>query len=93
MCARLRSVAFFGSCRSITWRWAGSRVSRSPSSPCPPARVRRALPYVRPDRLVLAPDCGMKYLPRASASGKLSALTEAARTLRAELAVAGQADR
>jgi 5-methyltetrahydropteroyltriglutamate--homocysteine methyltransferase len=35
------------------------------------------------ERLVLAPDCGMKYLPRASAFGKLSALTAAAATLRA----------
>jgi len=50
------------------------------------ARVRRALPYVTPDRLVLAPDCGMKYLPRESAFGKLSALAAAAATLRAELA-------
>jgi 5-methyltetrahydropteroyltriglutamate--homocysteine methyltransferase len=48
-------------------------------------RVRRALPYVRPDRLVLAPDCGMKYLPRDSANGKLAAMAEAARVLRAEL--------
>jgi 5-methyltetrahydropteroyltriglutamate--homocysteine methyltransferase len=48
-------------------------------------RVRRALPHVPAERLVLAPDCGMKYLPRASASGKLSALTEAAARLRAEL--------
>jgi 5-methyltetrahydropteroyltriglutamate--homocysteine methyltransferase len=48
-------------------------------------RVRKALPYVPPERLVLAPDCGMKYLPRASAAGKLAALTEAATRLRAEL--------
>jgi 5-methyltetrahydropteroyltriglutamate--homocysteine methyltransferase len=48
-------------------------------------RVRRALPYVPAERLVLAPDCGMKYLPRASADGKLAALTQAARLLRAEL--------
>jgi 5-methyltetrahydropteroyltriglutamate--homocysteine methyltransferase len=48
-------------------------------------RVRKALPYVPPERLVLAPDCGMKYLPRASAAGKLAALTEAAAVLRAEL--------
>jgi len=47
-------------------------------------RVRRALPYVPAERLVLAPDCGMKYLPRDSASGKLAAMTEAARRLRAE---------
>jgi 5-methyltetrahydropteroyltriglutamate--homocysteine methyltransferase len=48
-------------------------------------RVRRALPYVPADRLVLAPDCGMKYLPRGSAFGKLTALTTAAVRLRAEL--------
>ncbi len=45
--------------------------------------VRRALEYVPAERLVLAPDCGMKYLPRASAFGKLSAMTAAAATLRA----------
>jgi 5-methyltetrahydropteroyltriglutamate--homocysteine methyltransferase len=48
------------------------------------ARVRRALPYVSPERLVLAPDCGMKYLPRDSAFGKLAAMTQAAADLRAE---------
>ena len=48
------------------------------------ARVRRALPYVPADRLVLAPDCGMKYLPRDVAFGKLTALTAAAARLRAE---------
>ncbi len=47
-------------------------------------RVRRALPYAPPDCLVLAPDCGMKYLPRDSAFGKLNALTAAAGQLRAE---------
>ena len=49
------------------------------------ARVRRALPYVPAERLVLAPDCGMKYLPRDVAFGKLTAMTEAAARLRAEL--------
>jgi 5-methyltetrahydropteroyltriglutamate--homocysteine methyltransferase len=48
-------------------------------------RVRRALPYVPADRLVLAPDCGMKYLPRDAAFGKLSAMTAAAARLRSEL--------
>jgi 5-methyltetrahydropteroyltriglutamate--homocysteine methyltransferase len=48
------------------------------------ARVRRALPYVLAERLVLAPDCGMKYLPRDAAFGKLAAMTEAAARLRAE---------
>jgi 5-methyltetrahydropteroyltriglutamate--homocysteine methyltransferase len=49
------------------------------------ARVRRALPYVGPERLVLAPDCGMKYLSRASAFGKLEALVNGARIVREEL--------
>ncbi len=48
------------------------------------ARVRRALTYVPPERIVLAPDCGMKYLPRGSAFGKLQAMTQAAHKLRAE---------
>jgi 5-methyltetrahydropteroyltriglutamate--homocysteine methyltransferase len=48
------------------------------------ARVRRALPYVPAERLVLAPDCGMKYLPRDVAFGKLAAMTQAAADLRAE---------
>jgi 5-methyltetrahydropteroyltriglutamate--homocysteine methyltransferase len=46
--------------------------------------VRRALPYVPAERVVLAPDCGMKYLPRDSASGKLAAMTAAAALLRSE---------
>jgi 5-methyltetrahydropteroyltriglutamate--homocysteine methyltransferase len=49
-------------------------------------RVRRALPYVPAERLVLAPDCGMKYLPRESAFGKLIAMSRAAELLRAEAA-------
>jgi 5-methyltetrahydropteroyltriglutamate--homocysteine methyltransferase len=47
-------------------------------------RVRRALPYVPAERIVLAPDCGMKYLPRDSASGKLAAMAAAAAILRGE---------
>jgi len=49
------------------------------------ARVRRALPYVRAERVILAPDCGMKYLPRDVAFGKLKAMVAAAAILRAEL--------
>jgi 5-methyltetrahydropteroyltriglutamate--homocysteine methyltransferase len=49
------------------------------------ARVKRALPYVPAQRLVLAPDCGMKYLPRDVAFAKLAAMTQAAARLRAEL--------
>jgi len=48
-------------------------------------RIRAALHYVEPERLILAPDCGMKYLPRAVAFGKLCALAEGARIVREEL--------
>jgi len=48
-------------------------------------RVRRALPYVPASRLVLAPDCGMKYIPRETADGKMAAMAAAAAQLRAEL--------
>jgi 5-methyltetrahydropteroyltriglutamate--homocysteine methyltransferase len=46
------------------------------------ARVRRAFDRIPPEQLVLAPDCGMKYLPRDSAFGKMRALAGAARELR-----------
>ena len=48
-------------------------------------RVRRALDHVDVDKLVLSSDCGLKYLPRAVAAGKMRALVEAAGILRAEL--------
>lgn len=47
-------------------------------------RIRRALPYVKPENVILAPDCGMKYLPRDAAIGKLRAMVEAAKVLRKE---------
>ena len=48
------------------------------------ARVMRALAHVPPERVVLAPDCGMKYLPRDVAFRKLAAMVTAARLLRKE---------
>jgi 5-methyltetrahydropteroyltriglutamate--homocysteine methyltransferase len=48
------------------------------------ARIKAALRYVPATNVILAPDCGMKYLPRDLAFGKLQAMVEAARTLRAE---------
>lgn len=45
-------------------------------------RVNRALPYIDKERVILAPDCGMKYLPRDASLGKLRAMVEAARRLR-----------
>ncbi|MDW8398171.1 MAG: 5-methyltetrahydropteroyltriglutamate--homocysteine methyltransferase [Acetobacteraceae bacterium] len=50
------------------------------------ARIRRALPHVPPERLVIAPDRGMKYLPRKVADGKLRAMVEGAAIVRRELA-------
>jgi 5-methyltetrahydropteroyltriglutamate--homocysteine methyltransferase len=47
-------------------------------------RIRRALPYVKPENVILAPDCGMKYLPRDAATAKLRAMVEAAKVLRRE---------
>jgi 5-methyltetrahydropteroyltriglutamate--homocysteine methyltransferase len=47
-------------------------------------RTHRALEHVAPEWLILAPDCGMKYLPREVADGKLRAMTAAARVLRQE---------
>jgi 5-methyltetrahydropteroyltriglutamate--homocysteine methyltransferase len=49
------------------------------------SRIRRALPYVDAARLMPAPDCGLKYLTREAAFGKLCALTAAAREIRAGL--------
>jgi 5-methyltetrahydropteroyltriglutamate--homocysteine methyltransferase len=48
------------------------------------ARIRRALPYVPTDRIVVAPDCGLKYLPRAVAFGKMRAMVAGAAIVRQE---------
>lgn len=45
-------------------------------------RIRRALPYVSPERIVVAPDCGMKYLPRDVTFAKMQAMVDGARLLR-----------
>lgn len=48
-------------------------------------RLRGALKHIAPERLIAAPDCGMKYLPRAVAFGKLKAMVDGAAMVRAEL--------
>jgi 5-methyltetrahydropteroyltriglutamate--homocysteine methyltransferase len=48
-------------------------------------RIRRALPYVPAEKITVAPDCGMKYLPRDVAFGKLKAMVEGARIVREEV--------
>ena len=49
-------------------------------------RIKKALVYAKPENIILAPDCGMKYLPREVADGKMRAMVQAARILRAEYA-------
>jgi len=49
-------------------------------------RIRRALQYVSPENIILATDCGMKYLSRNAADGKLRAMVDAAQRLRKEYA-------
>jgi 5-methyltetrahydropteroyltriglutamate--homocysteine methyltransferase len=49
------------------------------------ARIRRALPYVAAENIVVATDCGMKYLPRQVADGKMRAMVEGARIVRQEV--------
>jgi 5-methyltetrahydropteroyltriglutamate--homocysteine methyltransferase len=48
-------------------------------------RIRRALPHVPAEDIIVAPDCGMKYLPRGVAFGKMRALADGAGALRAEV--------
>ena len=50
------------------------------------ARIRRALPHVPAERIVVAPDCGLKYLPREVAYGKMCAMVAGTKIVRAELA-------
>ena len=52
-------------------------------------RIERALPYVKAENVILAPDCGMKYLPRETAIGKLRAMVDAAKVLRRKHGAAG----
>ena len=48
------------------------------------ARIERALPYIDPANVIVAPDCGMKYLPRETAFAKLRAMVDGARLVRAK---------
>ena len=83
--SRRRSRASRSTCSTRSpRRRSSSACSTSPPTrwrrPRPwPARIRRAFPHAGPERLIAAPDCGMKYLPRDSAYGKLESLVEGAR--------------
>ena len=48
-------------------------------------RIRRALPFVPAVNIIVAPDCGMKYLPRETAFGKMRAMVTGAAIVRAEI--------
>jgi 5-methyltetrahydropteroyltriglutamate--homocysteine methyltransferase len=48
-------------------------------------RIRRALPHIPAERLIIAPDCGLKYLPRETAFGKMKAMVEGAAIVRREI--------
>ena len=50
------------------------------------ARIRRALPFVRAENVIVAPDCGLKYLDRDVAAGKLRAMVAGAAIVREEMA-------
>jgi 5-methyltetrahydropteroyltriglutamate--homocysteine methyltransferase len=49
------------------------------------ARVRKALPYVPAEKIIVAPDCGLKYLPRDVAFGKMKAMVDGAAIVRREV--------
>ena len=49
------------------------------------ARIRKALPYAPAENIIVAPDCGMKYLPRDVAFGKMQAMAAGAAIVRREL--------
>lgn len=49
------------------------------------SRIREALKFIPPERLVIAPDCGMKYMPRNVAFGKMKAMVEGTKIVRKEL--------
>ena len=48
-------------------------------------RIRSALKHVRAEKLFISPDCGMKFMPRDRAFGKLKAMVEGTRIVRKEL--------
>jgi len=48
-------------------------------------RIRKALQFLKKEDVIVAPDCGMKYLPRDVAFGKMKAMVEGAKILRTEV--------
>jgi len=87
LCRRARAIACF------VRLWCPDRAYCPASPLAVPARFHLPLPdpppdaleVLPPERLILAPDCGMKYLPRERAYGKLKAMVAGARLVRQEL--------
>jgi 5-methyltetrahydropteroyltriglutamate--homocysteine methyltransferase len=50
-------------------------------------RIRQALKYIPAEKMAIVPDCGMKFMPRERAFGKLKAMVEGTRIVRRELGV------
>jgi 5-methyltetrahydropteroyltriglutamate--homocysteine methyltransferase len=48
-------------------------------------RIRQALKFIRAEKMTIVPDCGMKFMPRARAFGKLKAMVEGTKIVRREL--------
>jgi 5-methyltetrahydropteroyltriglutamate--homocysteine methyltransferase len=90
--ARPSGYSFLGelagcSCKQVSLETAQSKLDCRALTPLTgkKARIRRALPYVAAEDIILAPDCGMKYLPRETALGKLKAMVAGAAIVRTEL--------
>ena len=74
--SRALTVPCSSSCpaRKLSWVSSTYRTRTSSQPEVVANRIRRALPFVGPENLLIAPDCGMKYLPREMAFGKLQAM-------------------
>ena len=73
------------SARRSCWACSTSAIPRSKPPTIVADRIRHGLKYVAAERLIPAPDCGMKYMPRQTAFGKLKAMCDAAAIVRKEI--------
>jgi len=64
-----------------------SKIAETPEEVA--VRIRKALPHIDVERLIIAPDCGLKYLPRQVAFDKMKAMVDGAAIVRQELRLAG----
>ena len=71
--------------KTVIWGVVDNADSEVETADAVASRLRAALRHIEPERLMPAPDCGMKYIPREVAFAKLRALVEGAERVRAEL--------